>query len=223
MMQKEVCHLKTNKNTFKYLCFIFVFAIIHSCFPRLDKILTFIFLAGCLFLSAQYTGFPKLFRKAVNCAAAIILSFLFGCFFPMLERSLWNVLHTGSYFSIQPLVRIPGLILCVLLALLICRLSTVGSKSRFPRWGFLVICFIPPLIYYFMGIFLTLIDIESFEYALCMAQIPGMYTGKIFFLYNDELYLFIRDISIGWSIFCMMKYNQSMKIKALLEMQAKQL
>ena len=213
--------MKTGKNTFKYLCFVFVFALIHYCLPLLDKILSFVFLAGCIFYSSHCTGNSKLLKSPANIFITLILSLVFACLFPALERFLWNTLHTGSYFSIQPFVRIPGLLLSIMAAFIICALSCLGLKPAFPRRGYLAICFIPPLIYYLLGLFLTLIDVEAFEYALCAAKIPGMYTGKIFFFYNDELYIAIRDISIGWSIFCMMKYKQSMKIKALLEMQAK--
>ena len=68
-----------------------------------------------------------------------------------------------------------------------------------------------------LGIFLSLIDVSAL--GLALNNFTTIYSGKIVLLYNFELYPPMRDISIGWSIFCMMKYNQSMKIKALLEMQ----
>ena len=137
----------------------------------------------------------------------------------MLESCLWDLFCGGSYLSIQPLVRLPGLLLSVVISLLICRLSLSGSKALFPRQGFMLVCFLPLLLYFLLGCLLSLIDLGAVENTLISMGLPGMYKGKLFLLYNGMLYTVIRDVSIGWSIFCMMKYNQSMRIKALLDMQ----
>ena len=209
-------NMKTSKHSFSYLCFIFIFAFLHFHMERLNVILSFIFLCACAFLAANYTGYAKACKKPLNLAIIIISSFLFACALPFVERFIFSLCRTGD-FRIQAFASIPALVLCVIASLFLCKLFYFGHKIVFPRWAFLILCFIPPFVYMILGIFLSLIDVSALELAL--NNFTTIYSGKIVLLYNFELYPPMRDITIGWSIFCMMKYNQSMRIKALLEMQ----
>ena len=74
------------------------------------------------------------------------------------------------------------------------------------------LCFFPALLFLLFSI-INICLIYTFP-----EMMENVELGMPAFMY---LFVFIKSISIGWSIFCMLKYNQSMKIKALLEMQAK--
>ncbi len=209
--------MSTSKNSAKYLAFVFIFAFVHYKIPRMDIILGFVFFAACILFGAKCTGFNKFIKSPVNVVLTIVLSFLLSCALPWLEKLCLGIFYEEG-FRIQPLANIPGLIMCVLLSLLLCKLASFKIWLKFPRSAYLAACFVPVFVCFMLGALLSLIDVETLEQALW--PLPGIYSGSVILGYNFFLYPAFKDITVGWSILCMMKYNQSLKIKALLQMQA---
>jgi len=209
--------MSTSKNTAKYLAFVFIFAFCHYKIPRMDIILGFVFFSACILFAAKCTGMSRLIKSPANVVITIVLSFLLAWALPWLEKLCLGIFYEEA-FRIQPLANIPGLLMCVLLSLILCKLTSFKMWLKFPRSAYLALCFAPVFIYFILGALLSLIDVEALEWAL--APLPGIYSGSIILGYNFFIYPAFKDITMGWSIFCMMKYNQSMKIKALLEMQS---
>ncbi len=206
--------MSTSKNSAKYLAFVFIFAFIHYKIPQMDIILGFVFFAACILFGARCTGLNSLIKSPLNLTLTIVLSFLLACALPWLEKLCLSIFYEAGA-SIQPLANIPGLLMCLLLSLLLCKFASFRIGLKFPRGAFLAVCFAPVFIYFTLGALLSLIDVKALEQAL--SPLPGVYTGSIVLGYNFFIYPAFRDITVGWSIFCMMKYNQSMKIKALLQ------
>lgn len=129
-----------------------------------------------------------------------------------------------GFFSDNPFVALPIFqFLCVIAAasgsLVLCKLAFSKGSIHFPRGKYLLACLIPMLLYFVLGLLLVLAD--QWKLLSFMDKFDYYAVSNLFIFYCFGLYMAIKELSIGWSIFCMLKYNQSMKIKALLEMQAK--
>lgn len=229
--------MSTNKNTFKYLCLVFGFTITHlmirvliwnfvpenSMFTPLfyillaDIPLTALILYFFLYYSGKFTGF-SLSSKRIK----PILTAVFGCMGLALLISAISffILMTGmmllsvvNHFAL-PTVQLLGIMLITHLGFILCKLAMGKNKVLFPKGMFWILSAFPAIIYFLLGIILVLVDnsISSMDYS-------GL--GTFFLFYFFAFYAHVHEICIGWSIFCMMKYNQGMKIKKLLEMQAK--
>lgn len=204
--------MKTNKNTLKYLCFVFAFAILHYYMQPLNIVLGFVFPVICLFYSAECTGFSKMNKSTRGIAVALVGGLVCAALTPGLEKLITAMMNGCFTFHVQPFAMMPSFIISIALALALCKLRGAGLKL--PTGSYTLLCLVPPVLYLMLGLLLTLVDVEALE----LSAIPGMYSGSVGLNYNNAFFAPMRDICSGWSIFVMMKYNQSMKIKKLFEM-----
>lgn len=229
--------MSTNKNTFKYLCLVFGAALTHLIIRALiwefvpdtwqysqllyiflsDIPLTTVILCSFLYYSGKFTGFPlsakqkkPLLTAILGCIVLTLLIAVINLFILMASIMLLSFIN---HFAL-PVIQLLGVMLIMLLGFVLCKLVVGKNKVFFPRGMFCVLSAFPAIIYFLLGIILVLID-----NSIASTDHSGL--GTFFLFYFFALYAHIHEICIGWSIFCMLKYNQSMKIKALLEMQAK--
>ena len=208
--------MKTNKNTFPYLCFVFLFAAVHYYMERMDIVLSGIFPIICLFYSARCTGFSRLCKSPRSIVVTIAGGLACAALSPALEKLVIAMMNGRFTFKIMPFAMIPSLILSIVLALMLCKLRDDGSsKLALPGDMYVLLIIFPPFMYLMLGFLLCLVDVEALELALS----PPLYSGSVAINYNYAFFGPMKDICMGWSIFVMMKYNQSMNIKKLFEMQ----
>lgn len=231
--------MSTNKNTFKYLCFVFVLSVLHlavwlinATLPEQgslfgicqisDLLASFIMITAGIFFSAKYTGLSTQYRKTKSKVIVVTFASVLSVL-TMLTEFFVILLFIGTGIAAEklslpftmltmPLSCFAGLAVIIFAVLLLCKLAASDKKIKFPRGKYMALCFAPALIFLMFGI-LNILLLYAFPLMMRNAD-----HGTPALMY---MYTFIQDISVGWSIFCMMKYNQSMRIKALLDMQAR--
>ena len=182
----------------------------------MDIVLSFIFPVICLFYSARCTGFSRLCKSPRSIAFSLAGGLVCAALSPAFQKRVVAMMNGRFTFKIMPFAMMPSLILCIALALAICRLRDDGSsKLALPGDMYVLLIIFPPFMYLMLGFLLCLVDVEALELALS----PPLYSGSVAINYNYAFFAPLKDICMGWSIFVMMKYNQSMNIKKLFEMQ----
>lgn len=186
----------------------------------------FIAVFGTLILSirfaAKYTGISSPFTNSKSKIYLLLGGFILSlfvsltealCLFPfmLLGVALESISFSFSVLAF-PVSYFAGLAIVTFAVLLLCKLIFSEAKLKFPRGAYMGLCFFPALLFLTFGI-VNVCLIYAFPEMMKKAEL-----GTTAFMY---FFVFIKSISIGWSAFCMMKYNQSMKIKALFDMQAK--
>ena len=228
--------MSTNKNTFKYLCFIFGITLVHlivalinpiyvayearlTVYLLINTLIPFLLMSIGIFFAAKCTGLSALVSQSANRVLTLISSAILSPFILTLDlAAVFLLMLSGAsieHFNLSETVLIVlapvSYFVCltavVFTILFLCKLITLKSKLSLPRGPYLTLCFAPPLL------FLTLTVLQMAVYYTYPETTVNYMT--VF----TNFYSIIKDITIGWSIFCMMKYNQSMKIKTLLEMQ----
>lgn len=227
--------MSTNKNTFKYLCIIFGIIFFHLALNIIfwslspdgtvtlytgiaDLIFLSLLISVSVLFSARYAGQGKSFQKKKVVAITVICSIFLAAIIILID---FFVLIFGG-FSDNPFIALPIFqFLCVIAAvfgaLTLCKLALSKGSINFPRGKYLLACLIPMLLYFVLGLLLMLAD--QWKLLSFMDKFDYYAVSNLFIFYCFGLYMAIQELSIGWSVFCMMKYNQSMKIKKLLEMQ----
>ena len=220
--------MSTNKNTFKYLCLVFGAALVQLILlaSKAPVAIKFIAIFGLVILSikfaSKYTGISAPFTSNKSKIFLMLGGFILSLFaaladvlalFPymLLGVALESISFSFSELA-MPVSYFAALAVVIFSSLALCKLTISEAQLKFPRGAYMGLCFFPALLFLLFGI-VNICLIYAFP-----EMMENVELGMPAFMY---LFVFIKSISIGWSIFCMLKYNQSMKIKALLEMQAK--
>ena len=231
--------MSTNKNTFKYLCFVFGLALVHLIIELINPVyvayesrltvylfinafIPFLLMSVGIFFAAKCTGLSSLFlqlkAKALTffCAAilspfVLIIDLIAVCLLMLSGAAVAEYLSPSEAVIVflAPVSYFVCLAAVPFAVLALCKLITLKSKIKFPRGTYMALCFAPPILYLIFAILQMAVYYISPN---MMVKYQGINAFTTF-------YSVIKDLTIGWSIFCMFKYNQSMRIKALLEMQ----
>lgn len=156
-----------------------------------------------LFFTACVIGF-RIFGYKISPIRIVIVLLVSLCFSPAMHftsiMSIALIFMNGLNEYPQPITDGITILYALAFTVIALRICTVGHKLRLPSGTLLLICFIPFLTFIVIGVVLTLICGDAF--------ILTSSSTLIIYIYNTCFSFVFVDITIGLSIYEMLKYNK---------------
>lgn len=159
---------------------------------------------GVFFLCVCVIGFRVFDTYKLNIVRSIVIILISSCSFAIM---FITAVITQLFFFMngwgeypQPITDGITIIYAVVFAVITLKISTWSQKLKWPRGKCLLICFIPFIAFIVIGILLTLICKDDFMFTSD--------TSLMVYDYNTHFSFVFVDITIGLSIYEMLKYNK---------------